>query len=99
VPNRPDWFFVKLHTHGAKESNQEVLLGPAMVNFHRQLAALASANQRFHYHYVTAREMYNLVRAAEAGWQGSVAAARDFDLLFNGRPTTDAAPVPAVARC
>jgi hypothetical protein len=27
VPTRPDWFFVKLHTHGANEANQGVLLG------------------------------------------------------------------------
>jgi hypothetical protein len=30
---------------------------------------------------VTAREMYNLARAAEAGWEGTVAGARDYELL------------------
>ncbi|MEJ7636729.1 MAG: hypothetical protein WKF75_01765 [Singulisphaera sp.] len=33
VPTRPDWFFVKLHTHGARGADQAVLLAP-MVRFH-----------------------------------------------------------------
>jgi hypothetical protein len=28
--------------------------------------------------------MYNLVKAAEAGWQGPVADALDYELLWNG---------------
>lgn len=82
VPTRPDWFFVKLHTHGAPEENQKVLLGPAMVKFHQDLAERAAKNPKFHYHYVTAREMYNLARAAEAGWTGSVDGARNFELVL-----------------
>ena len=31
--------------------------------------------------------MYNLVRAAEVGWQGEIAAARDFGLLWNSDPS------------
>jgi hypothetical protein len=82
VPSRPDWFFVKLHTHGAPENNQAVVLGEPMRRFHQALAQRAAEDPYFHYYYVTAREMYNLVRAAEAGWQGSVAAARDRELVF-----------------
>lgn len=81
VPTRPDWFFVKLHTHGAVEENAQVLLGEAMEQFHRGLARRAAADPSFHFHYVTAREMYNLARAAESGWQGDVTTARDFLLL------------------
>ncbi len=85
VPTRPDWFFVKLHTHGAPEANQRVLLGEPMVQFHRALARRAEEDPDFHFHYVTAREMYNLVRAAEAGWQGSIVEARDFQLVWEGQ--------------
>jgi hypothetical protein len=84
VPSRPDWFFVKLHTHGAPEANQRVLLGEPMLRFHRALARIAREDANFRFHYVTAREMCNLVRAAEAGWKGSVAEARDFELEWNG---------------
>jgi hypothetical protein len=93
VPTRPDWFFVKLHTHGATEANREVLLGEPMVEFHRALARRATVDPNFHVHYVTAREMYNLARAAEAGWKGSVADARDFQLVWDGAR----APGPALA--
>jgi hypothetical protein len=84
VPSRPDWFFIKLHTHGAIEPNQRVLLGEAMVGLHQELARRADENANFHFHYVTAREMYNLVRAAEDGWQGGVAEARDYELAWIG---------------
>lgn len=84
VPSRPDWYFVKLHTHGAPEANHDVVLGQAMAAFHAALAAEARRNPDFHYHYVTAREMVNLVRAAEAGWQGSLSEARDYELVWNG---------------
>jgi hypothetical protein len=78
VPTRPDWYFVKLHTHGATEPNRSVLLGEAMRRFHADLARRAASDGRFRYHYVTAREMHNLARAAEAGWNGTVADALDW---------------------
>jgi hypothetical protein len=84
VPSRPDWFFVKLHTHGAPERNADMLLGEPAVRFHAALAERAHRDSSFTYHYVTAREMFNLARAAEEGWTGSVADARDFELVWNG---------------
>jgi hypothetical protein len=81
VPARPDWFFVKLYCHGAAEYGYPPVLGEAMVRFHEDLAAHAARTPGFHYHYVTAREMYNLARAAEAGWEGTVADALDFELV------------------
>ena len=80
VASRPDWFFVKLHTHGANEANMPVLLGQPMAAFHRRLRERADRDPAFRFHYVTAREMYNLAKAAEAGWAGGVAGARDFEL-------------------
>jgi hypothetical protein len=89
VPARPDWFFVKLHAHGAWEANHEVMLGEPMVRFHEALAKRAREDAHFHIHYVSAREMFNLARAAEAGWKGSVAEALDFEVVSNlERPTT-----------
>ncbi len=78
VPSRPDWFFVKLHCHGAPEWSHHSLLGEPMVRFHLELAKRARTNVRFRYHYVTAREMVNLIKAAEAGWAGDVAGALNF---------------------
>jgi len=84
VPSRPDWFFVKLHAHGAHEFFHEALLGEPMVRFHQDLADRARIDPSFHYHYVTAREMYNLVKAAEEGWKGPVADALDYHLMWDG---------------
>jgi len=81
VPTRPDWFFVKLHTHGAPENSHEALLGEPMVQFHRHLAERAASDPHFHYHYVTAREMCNLIKAAEDGWKGTIAEALDYRLV------------------
>jgi hypothetical protein len=83
VPTRPDWFFVKLHAHGAQDDSIDTVLGPPMVQFHEALAEYQRRTPHFSFHYVTAREMYNLARAAEAGWTGSVAEARDWELIWN----------------
>jgi hypothetical protein len=83
IPSRPDWRFVKLHTHGAPEANQKILLGQSMREFHRGLQKRAEADGNFHFHYVTAREMFNLVKAAEAGYVGTVADALDYELTSN----------------
>jgi hypothetical protein len=65
VAGRPDWRFVKLHTHGAQESNAEMLLGAAMRRFHEDLCKLSTTHPAFKYYYVTAREMSALVHEAE----------------------------------
>ena len=66
VAGKPNWKFVKLHTHGCKEGNIDTLLGPEMQAFHTDLARHAAENRRFRYHYVTAWEMAQLVHQAEA---------------------------------
>jgi hypothetical protein len=67
VCGRDNWTFVKLHTHGAEESNMEMLLGQPMHEFHKALALYAAEQPWFRYYYVTAREMASLVHAAENG--------------------------------
>jgi hypothetical protein len=75
VGGRPDWRFVKLHTHGAVDSNANMLLGEPMHQFHTALAAFAAEHDWFHYYYVTAREMAELVHAIERGEAGESPAA------------------------
>lgn len=65
VKGRPDWRFVKLHTHGCKAGNIDMLLGPKMQRFHQELADLHQAFPNFRYHYVSAWEMAQLVHQAE----------------------------------
>ena len=81
VAGRPEWVFVKVHTHGAVEENAEMLLGGAMRQFHRQMGASFNDGERYRLHYVTAREMVNIIHAAEAGAAGNPGAFRDFRYL------------------
>jgi hypothetical protein len=67
VQGRPDWIFIKLHTHGAQEANAAMLLGEPMRRFHLELARLSRQSADWKYYYVTAREMADLVHQAERG--------------------------------
>lgn len=78
VIGRPNWLFVKLHTHGARRDNMEMLLGPPMRSFHESLARVAQRDPSLRYHYVTAREMVNIIHAAESGHSGDPGRFRDF---------------------
>jgi hypothetical protein len=61
-----------LHTHGCKDKNIDILLGPEMQNFHRSLSEYAQENPDYQFYYVTAWEMAQLVHQAEAGVQEPV---------------------------
>jgi hypothetical protein len=80
VCGRPEWVFVKIHTHGALERNASVLLGPPMVGFHEAINREFNDGARYRLHYVTAREMVNVVRAAEMGLSGNAGEYRDYML-------------------
>ena len=77
VSGRPDWVFVKVHTHGCKEANMRVVLGPPMQTLHQWLCKHYNDGMHFRLHYVTAREMYNVIKAAERGLSGEPGEHRD----------------------
>jgi hypothetical protein len=79
VRGRPEWTFVKLHTHGAPELHAESLLGPPQQRFHDALAELAR-ERGMSVHFVTAREMFNIARAAMDGKTGNPSAFRDYEI-------------------
>lgn len=77
VVGRPEWLFVKLHTHGMQ--SREMFLGEQMDRLHSELEDLcATAGCRLH--YVTAREAYNIAKAAEAGRDGDAGRYRDYEI-------------------
>ena len=84
VRGRPEWVFVKVHTHGAREDNAGVLLGQPMCELFTYLEMAYNDGGRFRLHYVTAREMYNILKAAEQGQGGNPGRYRDFELLGPG---------------
>jgi hypothetical protein len=75
VEGRPEWVFVKLHTHAMQ--NRVSFLGEGMRS---TLEAMQEWWDRppFRLHYVTAREAYNIVKAAEMGRCGNPGDYRDF---------------------
>ena len=65
VKGRPDWVFVKVHGHGAgKPRDANEMLGPELDGALSYMERAYNDGKRYVLHYVTAREAYNLVRAA-----------------------------------
>jgi hypothetical protein len=78
VKGAENWCFIKLHTHGGPEKNHPSVIGDARRRFHEELNALA-AKEGFRLHYVSSREMVNILHAAEDGHAGGDAGAwRDY---------------------
>jgi len=91
VRGRPDWLFIKLHCHGMDLRDEEALLGAPMREFLSQVVTGAEARGEI-LHFVTAREMVNIVLAACDGREGSPGDYRDY-FLRRERPRT-AKPEP-----
>ena len=58
---------MKLHTHGADEHNMSVLLGEPMDRMWTYLETNYNDGRRYCLHYVTAYELFQVVKAAESG--------------------------------
>jgi hypothetical protein len=80
VEGRPEWVFVKLHTHGAPEREAASLLGDGGHALHRILTTDYNDGEKWILHYVTAREMFNIAMAAMEGRSGNPNDYRDFVL-------------------
>jgi len=83
VAGRPDWIFVKVHTHGCVPGNAGVLLGSAMREAREVLRRDFNDGHHWQLHYASAREMFNMVKAAEAGLPGSPGLYRDYHVTWN----------------
>lgn len=78
IKGSPNWIFVKLHTHGGRDVDFDCLFGDSAHKMYRYLEnSINNKNNRF-IHYVTARQMYNIVKAAEAGKKGNPNDYRDY---------------------
>jgi hypothetical protein len=80
VRGRRNWMFIKVYTHGAQDANCEALLGPGgyLDRMYSHLEDTYNDGVKYRLHYVTAREMYNIVKAAEAGEEGDPNDYRDY---------------------
>lgn len=78
IKGKPNWIFVKVHTHGCQESNIKVLLGDAMDQMYKYLETKYNDGIKVNLHYVNTRELFNIVKAAEKGENGDPNQYRDY---------------------
>jgi hypothetical protein len=76
IKGRPEWKFIKLHMHGAY--HPDAVLGKDMDRTLLHLEKEYNDGKRYRLHYVTAREAYNIVKAAESGLSGNPDEYRDY---------------------
>jgi hypothetical protein len=79
VQGRPDWLFIKLHCHGMNPNDHGAMLGALFRKFLADLVELRQQSGCW-VHFVTAREMTNIVLAACDGREGDPGAFRDYRL-------------------
>ena len=97
VAGRPDWLFIKLHTHGMDPVDNENVLRAPMQQF---LAGLidGAADRGEILHFVSAREMANILLAACDGREGNPGDYRDYRYkLARGVRPNPAAATPSLA--
>jgi hypothetical protein len=80
VKGRPEWAFIKVHTHGCQENDMDALLGNPAEAMYADLERRFNDGKRYVLHYVSAREMVNIIKAAEEGKVGNPNAYRDYFL-------------------
>lgn len=78
VKGRPEWVIVKVSCHGAEERHFAALLEPDADRMYSCLEASFCDRFAYRLHHVTARELFNVVKAAEAGCEGSPGDFSDF---------------------
>jgi hypothetical protein len=80
VRGRPDWVFVKLHCHGMDPRDHDAMFGAPLREFLKRLTQTSRETGDYHVHFVTAREMVNIILAACDGRDGNPNVYRDHHL-------------------
>ena len=80
VKGRPEWIIVKVFAHGAPQREHHALLEKPIRKMHSYLQENYNDGKAFCLHYVTARELYNIIKAAEAGEDGNPGDYRNYKL-------------------
>lgn len=79
VKGRPEWIFIKLHCHGLIPNDHVALLSDNMVQFLQNIVEKGASNCVVH--FVTCREMFNIIAAACDGKKGDPEEYRNYLLL------------------
>jgi hypothetical protein len=84
VKGRPKWIFIKLHCHGMDPRDDAAMLGAPMRRFLGALMEQAKNANGYRVHFVSAREMANIIFAACDGREGNPGEYRDYRLRLIG---------------
>ena len=79
VRGRPDWLFLKLHCHGMDPTQEDAVLGASFRRFLQGVVEGASERGEI-LHFVSAREMVNVILAACDGKDGNPGDYRNYHL-------------------
>jgi len=78
VQGRPDWLFIKLHCHGMEPRDEMAMFGPSIQNFLQELVEGQENRTEYRVHFVTIREMVNIILAACDSREGNPGEYRDY---------------------
>jgi hypothetical protein len=78
VRGRPDWVFIKLHCHGMTPQDESAMFGTSIQQFLRELVEGSGNRAGYRLHFVTMREMVNIILAACDGREGNPGKHRDY---------------------
>jgi hypothetical protein len=80
VAGKGDTVFIKAHTHGIKPRNFDFLFGGGLESLFDALEGSFNDGEKYRLHYVTAREMANVVYAYNDGVDGPIVDLLDYRL-------------------
>ena len=96
LAGRPDWLFIKLHTHGMDPTDTDTILRGPMQRFLNDLIEGAAARDEV-LHFVSAREMANIILAACDGREGNPGDYRDYRYKWGRAARVKAVEAPGMA--
>lgn len=78
VKDRPEWLIIKIHTHGVIDVDIDTLLGQPMDDLFTYMEEKYNDGDNYLLHYVSARELTNIIKAAADGHSGNPNDYRDY---------------------
>ncbi len=83
VKRKPEWIFIKIYTHGTQDKHIKNGYFDNLDFMFDYLEQNYNDGINYKLHYVTAREMYNIIKAAEAAEEDNPGEYRDYLLETN----------------
>ena len=90
VMGRPNWIFLKVHCHAGVRQDLDFFLGEQTHEMYTELERVVRDAPGYRLHYVTAREVFNIIKAAEDGKDGNPNDFRNYRLP----PHENSTPMP-----